>query len=97
MQDPEAVILLPFLPDAYQLEDSPFPNKSALKVTAWKALEDVVELVMQLAYVLTFQEAGSFIWVNLGEWCYTYAHNESGVRKHRRHLLTSFTPYRFYI
>ena len=67
------MILLPFLPEAYQLEDSPFPNKSALRVTAWKALEDAVELVMQLAYVFTFQEASSFILVNLGEYyLYTY-------------------------
>ena len=64
--DPDAVILLPFNPEAYQLEDSPFPNKAALSVTAWKALEDSIELVTQVAYLVAFQEANSFVLMNLG-------------------------------
>ena len=49
-----------------QLEGSPFPNKAALSVTAWKALEDSIELVTQVAYIVTFQEADSFVLMNLG-------------------------------
>ena len=64
--DPDAVILLPFNPEAYQLKGSPFPNKAALSVTAWKALEDAIELVTQVAYLATFQEADSFVLMNLG-------------------------------
>jgi len=64
--DPDAVILLPFNPEAYQLEGSPFPNKATLSVTAWKALEDAIELVTQVAYLATFQEADSFVLMNLG-------------------------------
>ena len=64
--DPDAVILLPFNPEAYQLEGSPFPNRAALSVTAWKALEDSIELVTQVAYLVTFQEADSFVLMNLG-------------------------------
>ena len=46
--DPDAVILLPFNPGSYQIEGSPFPNKAAMRVTAWKALEDVTELITQV-------------------------------------------------
>jgi len=62
---PDTVILLPFKPEEYKLEDSPFPNKTALRVTAWKALEDSVELVTQVAYLVIFQEFDSFVVMNL--------------------------------
>ena len=35
-------------------ESSPFPTKDALGVTAWKGVEDVVEFIIQVAYVGTF-------------------------------------------
>ena len=63
--DPDAVILLPFNPEAYQLEGSPFPNKPALSVTAFKALEDAIELVTQVAYLATLG-GDSFVLMNLG-------------------------------
>ena len=44
------VMLLPFKPEAYELvESSPFPTKDALGVTAWKGVEDIVELIVQIA------------------------------------------------
>ena len=35
-------------------QSSPFPTKDALGVTAWKGVEDIVELIIQVAYVATF-------------------------------------------
>ena len=64
--DPDAVILLPFNPAAYMLEGSPFPNKEAMSVTAWKALEDIIELITQMAYLATFGADDSFVLMNLG-------------------------------
>jgi len=49
--DPDAVILLPWNPTSYELENSPYPNKQSLFVTGWKVLEDVPELCLQVAYI----------------------------------------------
>ena len=43
---------------------SPFPTKDALSVTAWKGVEDVVELIIQIAYLSVFG-ADTFVILNL--------------------------------
>ena len=57
--------LLTFQPQPSQLgENSPFPTKDALGVTAWKGLEDIVELIIQIAYLSVFG-ADTFVILNL--------------------------------
>jgi len=65
--DPDAVMLLPFREWAYEdaLKGQPHPNKRALRVTGWKAVEDFVELITQLAYVLAFRDLSTFVALNL--------------------------------
>ena len=59
------VMLLPFKPETYELvESSPFPTKDALGVTAWKGVEDIVELIVQVAYLSVFG-ADTFVILNL--------------------------------
>ena len=63
--DPDMVMLLPFKPETYELvESSPFPTKDALGVTAWKGVEDIVELIIQVAYLSAFG-ADTFVILNL--------------------------------
>ena len=65
LTDPDMVMLLPFKPETYELvESSPFPTKDALGVTAWKGVEDIVELIVQVAYLSVFG-ADTFVILNL--------------------------------